>query len=182
MAKHTLGTLQFTHMYASTSDRLQDIADLSQSAGFTCLNSTGVQRYGPAGAATWRRMGTIWWLDAGWFKSQHSNKSCGCSILLGQHIKRSTVVHIFVRPILGRGVALRARCKHYDEAVVSLYVPPVSAKAGHFKTYYQTCDSLMKWIRPFPFWSAHEFSQPSAPTLTRALGSRDSTVRNFGGP
>eukprot|EP00959_Pyramimonas_sp_CCMP1952_P343325 7191520-Pyramimonas_sp.AAC.1 len=106
--KHTLSILQFNPMFASTSDRLQDIADLSQNTDFTCLNPTGVQRYGPAGVATWRRVGTRWGLDAGWFRSPHSNKSCGCSILLGPHIKRSTVVQTFVCPIPGRGVALRA--------------------------------------------------------------------------
>ena len=150
-----LSFLQFNPQSASTSDRLADIAAQVPIMDFASLTGTGGKRYGEA--VVWRKAGDRWMVEAGWQRGPFANKSAGCGILLGKRIARRSVTNVWSAPstLPGRGLAIRARARHYDVAVISLYFPPVPNYSAQMTAYYKTCDALSSWVRKLPIWSSH---------------------------
>ena len=139
-------------MNAKTFERLDDISTHFRLHQFIALNGTTYQI--PSDVIVGHTQTTVEnhiVIQVGWAKrSQHTNKSCGVSLLIDRRLfAPQDIKAIDVGPISLRGRVMSVRIKkanHFDATVINMYFPPCPSRTVDRVLWLETTKLLFDWL------------------------------------
>ena len=141
-----LNMIGYNPLSAGNRDRLLDIKHEFYHADIVAL--AGTTRKAGSLDVEQQRLEEWTCYSAGWRQAQHSNRSCGVSLLLGKKFKPKHVIKVssIGDQCPGRGLAVRLKSGFFDLLPMSVYFPPKPTKKAQLKGYQSAVKKIVNWM------------------------------------